>query len=117
MTRLFAALLALAAPLTAQTWNTTDVALESAYQAALLVDWRQTSDIHRYPHAYERNPILGQHPSQSSINGYFAASALGHLAVSHLLSGKARTAWQGATIGVELYWVGRNKSLGLSVRW
>jgi len=108
------------------------VALESGYLAALLVDWRQTSDYHRHTspclqrvcqpgdttYTYlnaevanpvpEENPLLGHYPSQATINAACLLSAAGHLLISQLLPTGWRPVWQGVTLGIELGMVARN---------
>lgn len=111
-----------ALPLSAQEWATRDTALEVACQVALLVDWKQTSEIHRVrlpngASAIESNRILGQHPTQATINQYFMACSVGHLVVSASLPTNLRNYWQAATLSVSCYWIGHNRAIGISIRW
>ena len=39
---------------------------------AVLLDYKQTSQIDDSPHYYERNPLLGRNPDQADINRHFA---------------------------------------------
>lgn len=125
MRYLLALLLCLPA-LAADPWTGPQIALEGAYQAALLCAWRQTSDFHKThmvafysystnfteygcskPHP-ELNPLLGRHPSQAAINVACVVSCAGHLLVSNLLPSRWRTAWQGVTAGLEIGVVAHN---------
>jgi hypothetical protein len=46
-----------------------------ALAVLLVIDWRQTLVIARNPLLwYERNPLLGKHPSPTKVHAYFAAS-------------------------------------------
>ena len=43
----------------------------------LAIDWRQTLTIAKNPDKWhEKNPILGEHPSVTEVNIYFAACAV-----------------------------------------
>ncbi len=104
-------------------WTKTEVALEAAYQVALVVDWKQTSEFHRtiLPGENrvmkEMNPILGSHPSQGAINLTCLVSAVGHYLVSDSLNHKNRLRWQGATAMIEMSFVAHNYKLGVRVKW
>lgn len=115
MKKLLFALLALPV-LAADPWTGPHIALEAGYQAALLCDWRQTSDFHKpiaTPNAtswvgntshvefHESNTLLGAHPSQATINQMCLISSVGHLAISHFLPSSYRTLWQGASLVLE----------------
>jgi hypothetical protein len=99
-------------------WTPTQYVLEGAYQAALLCDWRQTSDFHktwvpvwgnRIDYGVtEVNPMLGRHPSQARINEMCALSSIGHVVVSEVLPGEWRNIWQGVTMGLEIGFVAHN---------
>jgi hypothetical protein len=115
--------LIVASGLSAQDWSTEDTKREVAFQMLLLVDWKQTSEIHRTisketgKYLLESNEILGERPPQRRINQYFATCAVGHLVVSRLLHGKYRIAWQHATITLEGFVVVGNASAGIRIKW
>ena len=124
--RIMGWLLLVALPLSAQSpWTRTDVALESAWQMANMCDYLTTSDIHRQPKyavfepafhytdPHETNSVLGRHPSQATINQYFAASALLHFGASWVLRGRYRTAWQSVTVVYTASLVNHNVQIGL----
>lgn len=114
--RHFLALLLCSSLFAADPWTPGHVALELGYQAALLADWRQTSNMHRTWHGYdagesqEGNPMLGKHPSQASINQTVAACAVGHLLVSHFLPSSWRYTWQGFSMAVEVGVIAHNQA-------
>lgn len=95
-------------------WTRADSAREAAYLALHVADWGQTLDIADHPEKWhETNPVLGSHPSRGEVNGWFAATALLHPVVSYLLPKPYREMWQYGTIGLELYCVGNNYSVGI----
>lgn len=108
-------------------WTKEDVALEAVYATLHVADWAQTRYIAAHPERYwERNPILGRHPSDSEVNLYFGATLLAHAAVTHLLPTEAsafgatwnpRRVWQGVTIGAQAAVVGWNISLGIGMKF
>lgn len=101
----------------ASDWSTADTWRESSWHVINLIDWGQTLDIVREHEAggtrFERNPILGKHPSRSRVNTYFALSHLAHYGISKWTT-KYRTPWQYGSIGVSGFIVGRNFYIGLS---
>ena len=113
--RLVIALLSLvvAGVASAEPLNSTEWKREAAYGVLLLLDYGQTLDIKNHPGMYERNPILGDHPSDARIRNYFLALGAGHLAVTYLLPREYRGYWQYFTIGVQTGYVANNYSIGL----
>ena len=101
----------------AEPWSTQDKWLEAADALAFAADWRQTSEIHRFPRMYERNTILGLHPRQSTTNLYFLGAGIGHAEVANLLHGKLRTAWQATWFAVEVGQVQRNYAIGIRLNF
>jgi hypothetical protein len=96
-------------------WTTADTAREAVYLGLHVADWGQTLQIAEHPDRYsEANPILGRKPTRGRINRYFAATAIGHAAVSYLLPRPYREAWQYVTIGFEGATVLQNARLGVS---
>lgn len=97
----------------ADPWTKSQVALELGYQAALLCDWRQTSDYHKTWNTndpiIETNPLLGSHPKQSTINQWCILSSVGHIAITNYLPSKRRSLWQGSTMAIEIMVVSHNQ--------
>lgn len=103
---------------------TTDVAIytaEAAYQGLALVDMGTTLDIRKHPGFSETNPILGRHPSDGKVIGYFAACGISHAVITHSLVNagwtKTAAAWEAASIGMELNFVDHNYTIGLKARF
>lgn len=115
--RLLSALLVSSTLLANDLWSTQDKLLEGAFVVATALDWGQTMDIANHPDLYERNRILGRHPSNATINTYFATSILIHAVVADQLHGKWRTAWQATWIGLEVGTVQRNYALGIRLNF
>ena len=114
----------------ADPWTKEQVYWELGYQAVLLVDWRQTSNIHKTwgdnpeirthngGELIERNPLLGRRPKQSTINKVCISSAVGHLLISNYLHTKWRTRWQKVTFAIEAIVITDNYSeCRATLRW
>jgi len=97
-------------------WTRADSMREASYLALHVLDWGQTLDIADHPEKfYERNPILGEHPSRGEVNRYFAAGMVLHPVVSYLLPRPYREWWQYSTIGLEMVVVGNNARIGIGM--
>jgi hypothetical protein len=72
-----------------------DLYRELAFQALLIADWKQTRQIARAPDRYfERNPILGNHPSVGRVDTYMFAAGVLHWVIAANLSPKWRQQFQ-----------------------
>lgn len=80
------------------------------------VDYLQTLEIARNPDRfYERNPLLGRHPSQTAVAGYF-------LGTGALLYTACNSGWGGdwlkyGWIAVEVGAVANNVAIGVKLRF
>ena len=102
----------------ADPWGTQDIALEATWQLLHLLDWGQTLDIADHPEKYhEHNPIMGKHPSRSTVNLYMGAWIPLHIGITYVLPKECRPYWQYVTIGVTGTCVIKNFSVGLQVRF
>lgn len=91
---------------------------EVAYLLLQWQDWRQTRYITDHPDEYyERNWILGDHPSVEEVDRYHLIAAVSHIAITKLLPHKWRKVWLSWTIAIEVYAVGNNLSIGIGWRW
>ena len=104
---------------------------EIAWQTLNAVDLGQTVTIARRPSDYYEigfpaSEVIGRHPSESDVKGYFAASALMHFAVSSWLDRETqdsdshlwhdvRIAWYVATIGLSAGYVVHNAADGIGL--
>ena len=108
------AILGLSGPVAASEWTDTDTAWQAGYLLLHVADWRQTLNIAKNPDRfYEVNPLIGEHPSESKVNTYMAASAALHTGIAYTLSGKWRRRFQQVTIGMKAGIVGYNYSVGI----
>ncbi len=115
-------------------WTKTDTAFQAATVALTLADWGQTRWMQRQytkrepgriywegwrPEGIydEINPILGEHPSQSRIDVYFAGLILGHTAIARLLPNPYRRIWQGVFIVTEAGFVAHNITIGARIKF
>lgn len=116
---LSAALLALAA-MPAQAWDdweAHDKALFAGFGVLSVADAMQTAEIVDHPDWDEGNPLLGRHPSDKRIVGYFLARA----ALYYVVADALPAGWRTAFLGLEFYWaveqVYANHELGIRVRF
>ncbi len=112
MNKLIIAIIVIA-PCGCSNFSTQDTILQSISQGMLVADWSQTLDIKNHPSLHEINPILGNHPSNSAVNGYFAASVAANQCVANMLDGSARTYFQTGVIILESLAVSNNHALGI----
>lgn len=96
-------------------FSTRDITLQTVSQGLLVSDWSQTLDIKSHKTLHEINPLLGHHPSDDRVNGYFAACVAANQGVANLLDGDARTYFQTAVIIVETAAVANNHALGIQL--
>lgn len=100
----------------ADEWTKQDIILESTWQVLQFVDWKQTRVIANHPELYEeKNPIFGSHPSTGKVDAMFAAGALLHVGITHVLPKEYRVYWQAVTIGMSAACVINNYSIGIRV--
>jgi len=97
-------------------WTTTEKVTEVVVVTSLLVDMAQTLDIKNHEGLYETNPILGKHPSDKKVVSYFLTCILGHLLIADSLGNK-KVYWQHFILIPEIYIIGHNYELGLSVKF
>ncbi|HVP66250.1 MAG TPA: hypothetical protein VMT17_03195 [Anaeromyxobacteraceae bacterium] len=81
-------------------WETHDYVLEGVFVGLSLLDLGQTSAA-LSAGAAENNPVLGPHPSNVKLVGYFSVWIVGHAAVTWLLPRPWREVWLGMGIGCE----------------
>jgi len=91
---------------------------EFGYFAASTADMLTTLDIKHKPLGYEHNFIMGAHPNDAQVLGYYLVTDAFHLFVTReLVSGGAPkqviAAWEVLTIGTEIGYVAHNFSIGL----
>lgn len=100
---------------------------EASWQALHVADFAQTVTVARQPDRYREEGfptelLIGEHPSESAVEGAWAGFALLHLAVTGYLAARvdrgrawrwALYGWEALTIGDAAVSVAQNASLGL----
>jgi hypothetical protein len=80
------------------------------------MDWGQTRHIVKNPEQfYEKNLILGDHPSMSRVNVYFIGAIAGTLLIGDWLEPKTRKLFLGTVTALEVVTNFSNHSIGIRV--
>lgn len=86
--------------------------------ATQFIDMLQTRDIANNPDKYyEKNPMLGEHPSEGDVAKYFVASMLGNYLLSKALPPKLRPYFQNVSIGTQAGMITNNANLGIGFKF
>ena len=105
-------------PSMAMSWDSKDTYYQSAVITALAADMAQTLHISKNPNKYyEINPLLGKHPSQDKVIGYFVGGMIAHTAIAMALPTDYRRIWQCVWIGVESLAIYHNYSVGVKLEF
>lgn len=97
-------------------WTQADTAREAVYATLIFIDAKQTHEIANHD-LHEQNSVLGAHPSDRSINTYFAATLALQAYIVYLLPEAERAKVQYLGIALEGYVVRGNVRLGLAVKF
>ena len=102
------------APAHAADWSITDKVLLGSYTLAWAADWGQTRYMATHPDEfYEKNNLLGKHPSLSEVDIYFAGMYLLNLFIADKLGPAFRKIYLGAFIYEHGRCTINNKSIGI----
>ena len=105
-------------PSMAMSWDSKDTYMQGAVIGALLIDMAQTITIADNPDKYyERNPLLGEHPSKEKVVGYFMGGIVTHTAIAMALPQDYRRIWQCVWIGIEGAVIYNNYNIGVKIAW
>ena len=113
---LFTLLLLTAAPAAADNWTPAEKRWAAAAATLHLIDWGQTRYIARSDRFYERNPILGRHPSSGRVDRYFLATAIGVGLAAHYMP-RYRGAILKTYVVVQGLNVARNFRIGVRIEF
>jgi hypothetical protein len=95
-------------------WSAANVALEASYAAAVVLDWRQTSEP-GFKEAGVFRPLFadGQgRVDQTRMTAFMFGGAAIHAVISAILPRPYREVWQGVSLAVEAGNVARNFQVG-----
>ena len=95
-------------------WSKTDKILWGTAISLKTVDYMQTKKLVKDPLHHEKNPILGENPSQNTIDLYFATTAIGLTIIAHKLPPKWRKGWLVAASVISGICIARNFSIGIN---
>jgi hypothetical protein len=90
------------------------VKTEIAFDITLVLDAAQTIDLKNRPAQYEKNPLLGKHPSEKKVIAYFATMGWAHYELTKAMPNEYRKAWQYGWIAAEIFTIIQNKRVGAS---
>lgn len=98
----------------ADPWDKTDKALATALVLVTVVDYAQTRTIAKNPHLwFERNPLLGEHPTLGEVNRHFIGGLILGGVIAHYLPASARKTFLGTITFIELGVVIHNHGIGI----
>ena len=94
-------------------WTPANTVCQGIYMTEHLVDWAQTKKIARSQNYYEMNPLMGKHPSQSTVDLYMGLSMFATLAISAMLTPKYRSTFQGFLLTIKTGLIIHNYQIGI----
>jgi len=102
-----------------QDWSLDQKKTYVASNVLLIADWSTTRDMTRRYHEgyFERNPILGKHPSSDKLDLYFVSLLIGHYFMTDYLQGRDREIYLYTVTAVEAAAVANNLHIGLRLRF
>src|ERR1035437_2927969 len=98
-------------------WSRSDMALEAGYIAVTVADLSTTLDIKNHAGFYEKNPVLGMHPTDKTILVSMALTIAAQLSIAEMLPKEFRTRWIASTLGIEIFCVADNLNQGLKMQY
>ena len=101
----------------ADSWDATEKTLAGAALIGTAIDWRQTQIIAATPGCWEKNPLIGAHPSMKRVNLYFIGAIGVNYLVADALPSGWRKAWLGSVTALEIVMVGNNKRMGIGFKF
>jgi len=97
-------------------WTPADTKRELVWQGLWALDWGQTRYIAEHPDKFfERNAILGKHPSVGRVNTYFVLTGALHYWLMRKAEPGTRKMLQWVTIGIGASNVANNYHMGVRV--
>ena len=91
---------------------------ELAFQTVNFIDMLQTIEIVEHSDKWhETNPILGKHPKNYEVVGYFITRGFLHYKITEWLPSKFRVFWLTITILPQIPIIEHNHNLGIRIKW
>ena len=81
------------------------------------IDMLQTLEIANNDAYYEKNPILGKHPSETAVVTYFIARGFAHYHVTKMIPQKYRNIWHGYNVIYNYDIIRDNHELGIRINF
>ncbi len=81
------------------------------------IDMLQTLEIANNDAYYEKNPILGKHPSEFQVITYFIARGFAHYEATKMIPEKYRNIWHGYNIIYNYDVIRDNHQLGIRINF
>ena len=79
------------------------------------IDMLQTLEIANNDNYYEKNKILGKHPSETQVITYFIARGFAHYHATKMIPQKYRSLWQGYNIFYNYDVIKDNHEIGIRI--
>jgi hypothetical protein len=105
-------------------WSKQDLALEATWLTLHAVDCAQTRWMAKHDWKWdgkdwrELDPLMfNDHPNTAQVNMFFAAGALAHVGITHVLPAKYRPYWQGIWIGISGATIHNNEKIGAGLNF
>ena len=86
-----------------------------AFNTLQFADMLQTLEIANNDAFYEKNKILGKHPSEAQVLTYFVARGFAHYHVTKMIPQKYRNIWHGYNIVYNYDVIRDNHQLGIRI--
>ena len=91
---------------------------ELSFQLVNAIDMFQTLEIVEHGDLYyETNPILGKHPKNYEVVGYFITRGFLHYKITEWLPSKLRVPWLTITVLPQIPIIEHNHNLGIRISW
>ncbi len=81
------------------------------------IDMLQTLEIANNDNYYEKNPILGKHPSETAVVTYFIARGFAHYHVTKMIPLKYRSIWHTYNVVYNYDVIRDNHELGVRINF
>ena len=81
------------------------------------IDMLQTLEIANNDNYYEKNKILGKHPSEAQVITYFISRGFAHYHVTKMIPEKYRNLWHGYNMVYNYDVIRKNHKLGIRINF